>query len=263
MRTQIVVIVAVALVALGACGSEITRTFALTPMGSLAHGQSLLIGDTLVVEMGGAEALSDGYRWVAWVESDAGTEVLGEIQNHVRLETDTTTLATAMVSVEDVLISEEAVGATMPASPSNRIWMHGEFPGPLHMLGLAADAFDDASAEVLLDKKQIEVSASGLPALPTGFAYVVWLDFGADAHADEHGTQEPTMPQRVGELGGGVFMENHLATLTVTAEAAMVTIESRNGIAMMSPVMPLHGEVVFVAGEISAAAPSEPAVHSH
>jgi hypothetical protein len=211
--------------------------------------------------MEGTEALQSGYRWVAWVKSGESVELLGEVGADTRLEVEATALAMPTASIEEVLISEESTKGDLPESPSKRIWMRGEFPGSLQMLGLEEDAFSAATAEVHLTGDHIEVTASGLPGLPTGFAYALWLDVDT-GHDDEHADNE-AMQTLAGILGGGTFMENDLDMIATIAQAATLTIESDHGNEMMSSATALRGAVVLTAEEGTSPEPSEPAGHSH
>lgn len=245
---------AMSILLIAGCTDEVMRVFPLEPAAALGHGHANVVGTTLILEIEGVEDLTPENRWVAWAVSDAGEEALDAVEAETRLEIDLAGLNTPAESIEEILITEEADDTTLPTSPSSREFMHGEFPGDLHMLGLDESSFAAAMAEVHLDGDEIEITASGLPSLPTGFAYRAWLT---------HHDAESEMPMSIGELGGGAFLQNELNDVASTAHSVMVTIESDNGVDMMSPVTALHGEVVLTAEGGSAPEPAEPPGHTH
>lgn len=261
MRNQIAPVLSLLLLA--GCGDEILRVFPMASMPALPSGHVKLVGDTLSVEMEGSEPLASDYRWVAWAQSSSSSEALGEVAPGDELEVDVNDLATPIDEVATFLITEESADSDLPATPSNRVWMEGELFDHLQLLGLPEASFGGAEAEVNLDRDHVEVTATGLPALPPGYTYDVWVKIEAphDGAEDGESAEEP-MPVHVGQLGGGAFLENELPDLVINAEAAMVTIESENGLESMSPARVLHGAVLLTAAD-QGAAPEEAEPHTH
>lgn len=256
----------ITLAALGAlaigCGDEIRRTVELTPAGELPGGTAVLRGQTLVIDAEPTEALDGAWRSIAWAISGTVAEALGEIDAEHSLMVPVANLRTPIDRIAEIHITEEAAGPTLPDRPSDEVWMKGTFPGALAFLGLGHEAVGAATAQAKLRDDTVEFTATGLPSLPHGFSYRVWMLF---EDGGGHGGGD-AMPMMLGQLGGGTFLSNRADRLLVTAHSVMVTIESEHGADTMSSAMVLRGEVLTTApttGATPPAAEPEEGGHTH
>lgn len=119
----------------------------------------------------GFEPLQQGRSYHAWATRGGDTTHLGSFTPGVALEAD------LAGSADEVLISIEE---GTPSTPSSTIVVSGAADDELSFGKLDAVAFSGARATALVGDTSIDLDYQGLPELPEGYRYELWLTPLAD-----------------------------------------------------------------------------------
>lgn len=115
----------------------------------------------------GFESLATGSEYHAWARSGGADTHLGSFTPGVDL-----TSAEA-VGADQILVSIE--DGTPGGAPSSTIVLSGAVDGELVFGALDAVAFSGARAEAFMGADWVELEYDGLPALPSGYGYQLWV----------------------------------------------------------------------------------------
>lgn len=152
------------------------------PFVKLPRAQAMVMGDDVMVSTivdpttdarEGFEALNTEHRYHAWAKSGGDTTHLGTFTPGVDLE------ASLSGDVDEVLVSIEE---GTPEAPSSTIVVSGDADGELTFGALDAVSFSGARATAYLGDGFIDLDYQGLPELPAGYRYELWV-----TPTDEHG----------------------------------------------------------------------------
>ncbi len=247
-----------------ACSTEpVQRRVSLESSASgIPAGSSGILGDELEVEFTSAEPLMDGKRHVLWAELRSSTIALAEIVAGAHTEVFPQDVGVAVVDIQEVLVTEEDAAGSLPTAPSKAVVVRGELPGPLMFGGmLMANDFAAAAGTADLEDDTIRVATSGLPDLPAGFRYDIWVGFSATAGGGSstprtvmsgghgRGTEAAPQPLRIGALAGASAAFDTGRFLPVATEVRL-TIESDGGhLDAAAAARVLQGAVVTTADE--------------
>lgn len=261
MNRMIGMLTVLGLVSSGCDAEPAVRTVTLNPEPEMIPtGAVAVVGGEVRAEFTEVESLEDGLRYVLWADTPSDTVALGQIEPGKPLAVLAADLGFEVEDLVSVFVSVEGDGSGLPSSPSLTTVVQGAVPGVLRFGGsVDAESFEHASGTATLEDNSIHVSSAGLPALPNGFHYEVWLGFGAahdeggegDAHAESKfdvasaGHDEPPALEgfvSMGELDGEL-MRTHSNSLVVAAEC-QVTIEADDGHGEMSDTRVLRGMVM-------------------
>jgi hypothetical protein len=236
----------------GACSQEpVVRNIKLEAEGRVPSGSATVDGDAAQIALADVESLRAGYRFVVWGIDDTGAAtalgaIAPEAPNRIELAPG--------AKIAALEITEELDEASLPAARSNVVWLRGSFPGELRFALGAAD-YSAASGSARISDDSLEVVAPGLPALPSGFEYVVWLGFagGSDtSHAHlrplggDHESGEALRP--MGTLPPNGTRRFDTNDDLFEALECRITIESLRGVSTASTSVALHGEVELPEG---------------
>lgn len=170
----------------------------------------------------GFEALASGNEYHAWARSGGTDTPLGSFTPGVDLDSDEATGADQiMVSIED---------GSPGSAPSSTIVVSGPVDDELTFGALDAVAFSGARAQAFMGDDWVELKYDGLPALPSGYAYQLWV-IAKDENNEPEGD-----PTHAGALDtpptGNVehHQDNHLPEMF----DLFVTIEASAGAPEMS-----------------------------
>jgi hypothetical protein len=241
-------ILASAALLLAACESDdVIRNVELALTLDLPHGESALVGDTLTVEFGAVEMVGAETRFVVWATTDTGDVALADSASPGEVEVDLADAGLVAADVDAVLVSEESAGADLPDGPPATVFLEGLPGGELMFGGLESHDFEGAMATAELHNEEIHIMAMGLPGLPDGYSYGVWLMFAGGGHGhsgddDGHGDMEM---MHMGDLNGAGMLETEGHRILGGAGSVAVTVEAANGDDMMSTSSVLSGEVVY------------------
>jgi hypothetical protein len=241
-----------------ACADDVFRKVTLQPAVVLPSGHATADNDTIYIEIEPGELLAEGHHLVAWAATAAGTVRLGDFESGGHLTGELSTAGITAADIERVLVTEEEEHD--PALPSIVVFLSGALPGELMFVGLIDHDFEQASAEAEIQNGRITISAGGLPTLPRGFLYGVWVVLdehdevleqqhshltARSAGHDDGGGHVETGAVFAGQLSGGVLLDNELDVLLASGHEVIVSIESENGVASMSKASVLSGEIVL------------------
>lgn len=232
-----------------ACGPDpAVRKATLEPGSGIPAGTAVAVGSELRVEFSAAEPLSDGHHHLLWADTPTDNVFLTEIAPGMQHTTRPADHGVAIEEVNALLVTEENEDDEPPSIPSLSTIVRGALGKPLLFGGtLSAESFHSASGTATLKKKRVHVTTEGLPTLPSGYHYEVWLDFGAEEHVhgaedehdegaagaagaaeDDHEEEEAERYVNLGRLLGETLMAEHDSSV-VTAKELQITIESDNG----------------------------------
>lgn len=228
------VVVSMGLLSLSCCVSGQDERLALSlennPFVKLPGARAERVDGDLVVSTildattdagAGFEELREGSAYHAWAQSGGDSRHLGAFTPGVPLE------AELAGDADQVLISVEE---GEPTAPSSTIAVSGAIDGVLGFGALDAVAFSGARATAYVDLGAIDVDYQGLPELPEGYRYELWMTpLGEDG--------EPAgEPVAAGGLGAGDgAMERFEAEALPEAIDLQVTIEVAGGRGARSP----------------------------
>ncbi len=252
-RWESALLAAVAGLAVGGCGTdEIYRKIALEPSVNLPTGSAALAGDVLSVAFGGVEPLAIGNRFVVWAGTASGPVALGESDTAGIIAATLTDFGLTAADIQLVIVSEEDDGVVLPSTLLGALYLQGPVDGELHFAGHDPAELEATTGEAELLNKEMTLHVVGLPSLLGGFSYVVWMMFPAEyeethgdgsghGHGDSGGEMEMI---EMGELGGGGTLEARGDRILALGSTIVVTVESDNGVPMMSSSSMLTGQVV-------------------
>lgn len=246
----------------GGCGTdEIYRKVALEPAVNLPTGSAVLAGDVLSVEFGAVEPLAMGYRFVVWAGTASGPVALGESDVAGTIDatlTDNTTftdLGYTAADIQLVIVSEEKKkGAGLPSTLLGPLYLKGPVDGELRFGGLDAAELESTTGQAELLNKEITLEIAGLPSLPSGLSYAIWMMFpeehdetDSDGGGHGHGGGGEMEMIEMGALGGDGTLKARGDRVLALGSTIVVTVESDNGMPMMSSSTMLTGQVVIEA----------------
>jgi hypothetical protein len=250
MKPISLVIAAASASLLAACGQEpVVRKIALTAQPIVPSGSAEPAGNQIRVRLENVEPLAADRRLMAWAvgSTDAQLAALGPMVPGTPASFDPPPW------IRGIEITEEVDEPALPLKRSGVTLLRGAAPG---RLAFALDASDFAAAQgsAAIEDDELDVTAVGLPPLPTGYEYTVWLRFAATgethAHlrvqAGEHGGSEPVTNEGMMRLGAlPAAGSAHFATHDDLFEAleCRITIESLQGVPGPSPCTTLRGVV--------------------
>lgn len=245
----------VAGMAVASCGAdEIYRKVTLAPSVSLPTGRTMLAGDTLLVQFGAVEPLAMGHRFVVWAGTASGPVALGESDAAGTIAATLTDFGLVAIDIQLIIVSEEEEGTGLPSTLLGSLYLQGLLvDGELRFGGLDAADLEATTGEAELLDEEITLETMGLPSLPGGFSYAVWMMFPDD------GAMEMI---EMGELGGDGTLEASGDRILALGRTIAVTVESDNGMPMMSNSTVLTGRVVTEA-QGSTAPAEESGDHMH
>jgi hypothetical protein len=249
---------------LAACSQEpVVRKIELTAEPVVPSGSALAVGSKIQVELENVEPLLAGKRLVVWVAGSVANELqpIGTVVPGEPALLDPASAGVTLSAVRGIQITEEVEPAdptAMPAVRSAVTLLEGAFPGPL-AFGVKASDFASAGGSATIADAALDVAAEGLPALPSGFQYVVWLRFEkavAEAHAHlrvQAAGHDPEPVTNEGMMQIGALPATGTARYQThddlfEAVECRVTIESLQGVPEPSPCMTLRGAVELPAG---------------
>jgi hypothetical protein len=246
-----------------ACSQEpVVRTIELTAQPVTPSASTHAEGTKLHVTLENVEPLLPGKRLIVWAvgATDAMLVALGAVTPGEIAELDPPAAGIALNAIRTIEITEEAEAAALPSLRSGITLVRGPFPGKLEFEVPLAD-FAGAQGSATIEDDELDVTATGLPALPNGFEYVVWLRFEntspGETHdhlrvlAGEHGDPEPITNQgmmRIGALPQTGAQRFSARDELFEAVECRITIESLQGIADPSPCTTLRGMVELPEG---------------
>lgn len=190
-RTRWILVVSLALVACGAeptedvvdqdvstGGHTSSHTLELlhNPFVKLPEVSASMAGDLVVVSTvlgdgsdasDGFETLQSGFQYVGWAITGDEFTALGTFSPG-------TDLSGTAPDATEIAISIEAAG-TIGSDPAGALVLRGEIGEETSLGELDALSFTNSRAEVTMAADWAWTSYSGLPELPTGFQYEVWL----------------------------------------------------------------------------------------
>lgn len=168
-----------------ACGREDERGAPLPLENNafikLPGGRAKLEGSSVVVttridattDAGeGFEPLQAGYGYHAWARAGATYTSLGAFTPGVDLETS------AAGEGDEIIVSVES--SALGDSPSSTIAVRGAVGSTLSFGSLSALSYTGARADAYMGADWIELEYQGMPSLPSGYRYQLWL-VGKDA----------------------------------------------------------------------------------
>jgi hypothetical protein len=217
----------------------------------------------------GLEPLTATSRYVAWAETLEATVALGELMLGEELAV-AASAAAPLEEIRSLLVTEEDMGATLPATPSELTRMRGSVGAILDFLPVPEEALEEASSEARIEDDHFFADTHGLPKLGPGLHYAVWAevpdsmqhnpemsrtDEGDEGHEKDEEAAETPMAI-VGKLDAAGKLEASFPSLA-TATVLAITVESDRGSPRMSPVRCLHGEVRLPVSQ------GQQTVHSH
>ncbi len=176
----------ISLALLAGCAPDAVRPDGVTlennPFVKLPRAQAMLMGGSVMISTvvdvstdaaEGFEGLRDGSGYHAWARSGGATTSIGAFTPGVDLEAD------LAGGADEVLITVEE---GTPSAPSSTVVVSGPADGALAFGALDAVSFSGARATAYRGDGWLELDYQGLPDLPEGYRYELWLTPMDDEH---------------------------------------------------------------------------------